>query len=267
LKIDITLPIIEVLLSEIKEVVMNLVAEESLSILKMTIADFLQEEKRGANLLQVLGIPARGNEHRTLVEVCSMQQRNEDEVLKEIERLKKGAEFDYPEGLFSWTPELVIRYLKEEHHNYTRSLINDAKDYGERAWEVHGTQYPELNQVKWYVQKLSDKLEMNLKFEEQKFYPKVLRFFEMNGEAREGTVQSLKKQSNIIAKDQNEIEYLVGRLHELTNDFNPPVEACTTFRLLYYALQKLEEDLEKHHFLEEQYVLSKLKTKLEHYTA
>lgn len=241
---------------------MNIAKKEPPNILNMTIADFLQDEKRGSELLQVLGIPARGNEHKTLMEVCTAGQRNESEVLKEIERLKKGADFDYPEGIFSWSPELVIRYLEEEHHDYTSSLIRDAEDYGERAWDVHGTQYPELNQVKWYVQKLKKKLEMHLNFEEQKFFPKVLKFFEVNGETKDGTVQSLKKQAEIIEKDQEEIEYLVGRMRELTDNFTPPQEACTTFRLLYFTLQKLDEDLEKHHFLEEQYVLLKLKTKL-----
>ncbi len=242
---------------------LNIKEKEPPNTLNMTIADFLQKEKSASRLLQVLGIPTRGNEQKTLMEVCTARQRNEDEVLKEIERLKKGAEFDYPEGIFSWSPELVIRYLEEEHHNYTSSLIRDAEDYGERAWDVHGTQYPELNQVKWYVQKLKNKLEMHLKFEEQKFFPTVLRLFEMNGETKDGTVQSLKKQAEIIVKDQEEIEYLVGRIRDLTNNFTPPKEACTTFRLLYFTLQKLDEDLEKHHFLEEQYVLSKLKTKLE----
>ncbi|HET8865625.1 MAG TPA: hemerythrin domain-containing protein [Gracilimonas sp.] len=242
---------------------MNIEEKESPKILSMTIADFLQEEKRGSRLLQVLGIPAKGNEHKTLMEVCTTGQRNEDEVIKEIERLKQGAEFDYPEGIFSWSPELVIRYLEEEHHNYTCSLISDAEDYGERAWDVHGTQYPELNQVKWYVQKLKKKLEMHLNFEEQKFFPKMLKFFEMNGETKDGTVQSLKKQTEIIEKDQEEIEYFIQRIRDLTDNFTPPKEACTTFRLLYFTLQKLDEDLEKHHFLEEQYVLSKLKTKLE----
>lgn len=242
---------------------MNIAEKKQPNFLKMTIAEFLQEEKRGSRLLQMLGIPAKGNEDKTLMEVCMTGQRNEGEVIEEIERLKKGADFDYPEGIFSWSPELVIRYLEEEHHDYTSSLICDAEDYGERAWNVHGTQYPELNQVKWYVQKLKEKLEMHLKFQEQKFFPTVLSFFEMNGETKDGTVQSLKKQAGIIEKDQEEIEYLIHRLHDLTDNFTPPKEACTTFRLLYFTLQMLDEDLEKHHFLEEQYVLSKLKMKLE----
>lgn len=242
---------------------MNIAEKEPANILKKTIADFLQDEKRGSELLQVLGIPFRGNEQKTLMEVCKAQQRNEDEIYKEIEKLKKGAEFDYPERIFSWSPELIIQYLEEEHHDYTITLIRDAEDYGERAWDVHGTQYPELNQVKWYVQKLKEKLEMYLKFEEHNFFPKVHRFFEMNGETKDGTVQSLKKQAEIIEKDQEEIEYFVRRIRELTDNFTPPNKACTTFRLLYFTLQKLDEDLEKHHFLEEQYVLLKLKTKLE----
>ncbi|SMO65552.1 hemerythrin domain-containing protein [Gracilimonas mengyeensis] len=242
---------------------MNVEEKEPPGILKKTIADFLQEEKRGFRLLQVLGIPTRGNEHKTLMEVCTVENRNEEEILKEIKQLKKGTEFDYPDGIFSWSTELVIRYLKEEHHDYTISLIQNADDYGARAWDVHGAQYPKINQVNWYVQKLKKKLEMHLSFENQKYFPNVLRFFQMNGEPKDGMVQSLKKQTEIVEKDQQDIEYFTQRIRDLTNNFTPPKEACTTFRLFYLTLQKLDQDLKKHHFLEHQYVLSKLKMKLD----
>ncbi|SMO66469.1 iron-sulfur cluster repair di-iron protein [Gracilimonas mengyeensis] len=232
---------------------------ESTNVLKMTITNFLQEEKRGSELLQVLGIPAQGNGHKTLMEVCTAQQRNEDEVIKEIERLKKEPEFDYPEGFFSWLPKHVIQYLKEEHHEYTCSLIRDAQEYGERAWEVHGIQYPKLNEVKWYVQKLKEKLETHLNFEKLEFFPMMLRLFDLNGEASNEIVETLKKQAKIIEKDQEEIKDYLQRIHDLTDDFTPPSEACTTLRMLYFTLLKLDEDLIKHYFKQEKYLLSKLK--------
>ncbi|WP_020402577.1 hemerythrin domain-containing protein [Gracilimonas tropica] len=241
---------------------MNLAEKKPSVLLNLTISDFLQENGRSSELLESLGISIQGNEDKTLMEVCTAQQKNEDEVVKEIRRFKMGRFLNYPEGIFNWSPELVIHYLEEEHHNYTRSLLRDINYYGERAWDVHGTQYSELNQVKWYVEKLKGKLEMHIKFEENKFFPMTLRFFGMNGDIKHGTVQSLKKQVDLVEKDQKEIAYLMGRLRDLTKKFTPPKEACTTFRLLYSNLQKLDEDLEKHHFLEEQYVLYRLRSKL-----
>ncbi len=241
---------------------MNIAEQEAPKLLTTTIADFLKDDGRGSELLKIMGLPIRGNEDKSLIEVCTSQKRNENEVLKEIERFKKGAQFEYPEGIFSWSPKLVVRYLEEEHHVYTKSLIQDAKDYGNRAWDVHGTQYPELNQIKWYVEKLSQKLDFHLRFKEEKFFPKAIKLFNNDGMVKDGTVQSLAKGIKLIQKDREEIEYFMQRIRDLSNQFTPPKEACTTFQLLYSTLKKLNEDMEKHHFLEEQYIVSKLKSEL-----
>jgi regulator of cell morphogenesis and NO signaling len=36
------------------------------------------------------------------------------------------------------------------------------------------------------------------------------------------------------------------RLRELTNGFNPPPEACNTYRALFAGLAELEDDLHRH---------------------
>lgn len=89
-----------------------------------------------------------------------------------------------------------------------------------------------------------------------------MKLFSQNGEPRDGLVQSLKNQIMLIQKDQEEIEYQIGRIAELTDSFKPPNEACTTFRLLYTTLKNLKDDLEKHHFLEEQYLISRIKSEI-----
>ncbi|HBQ59054.1 MAG TPA: hypothetical protein DD671_05365 [Balneolaceae bacterium] len=225
-------------------------------LLAMTVSELLEQESRATDVLKNLGLPIKGNEDKSVMEVCTAQQKNEDEVLEALLKLGNGKGFEYPPGIFGWSPELVVKYLEEEHHSYTRSLVEDATGFEHRACDVHGTQYPELNQVRWYFEKLKEKLEFHLKFQEEKFFPAVLKLFAHNGEPRDGLVKSLKKQIALIQKDQEEIEYQIGRIAELTDNFTPPSEACTTFRLLYTTLKNLKDDLEKHHFLEEQYLIS-----------
>jgi regulator of cell morphogenesis and NO signaling len=40
------------------------------------------------------------------------------------------------------------------------------------------------------------------------------------------------------------------RLRELTNGFQPPADACNTYRALFDGLKDLEEDLHRHIHLE-----------------
>jgi regulator of cell morphogenesis and NO signaling len=42
----------------------------------------------------------------------------------------------------------------------------------------------------------------------------------------------------------------LARLRELSHDFQPPPQACNTYRALFAGLADLEEDLHKHIHLE-----------------
>jgi regulator of cell morphogenesis and NO signaling len=42
----------------------------------------------------------------------------------------------------------------------------------------------------------------------------------------------------------------LAEIRDLTNNFNPPADACTTYRLCYAALQAFETDLHQHVHLE-----------------
>lgn len=231
-------------------------------VLKLTIAEVLHQHGRASEVLKNMGMAIAGNEEKTLLEVCTAGKLNENEVRRELNRLNVDDPFVYPDGIFGWSPELVIRYLEEEHHQYTRSLLEDAVGFKERACQVHGTQYSELSQLGWYLEKLRDKLEFHLKFQEDKFFPLAQKLLNGSDAPKDGLVKSLEKHIQLIQKDQEDIEYFCKRIRELSGNYTPPKEACITFRLLYSTLEELQDDLKKHHFLEEQYLVDKLQAKI-----
>ena len=46
-------------------------------------------------------------------------------------------------------------------------------------------------------------------------------------------------------------------IQDLSNDFAPPSDACTTYRLLFQSLEKFQEDLYLHVHLENNILFSK----------
>ncbi|MTI87847.1 MAG: hypothetical protein FH748_07755 [Balneolaceae bacterium] len=234
---------------------------EPADILNKTVTEVMLEQQRASEIFKRLGLPIRDNENKTLMEVCSSEKVDEYDLKQELDHLKKGARFDCPSGIFCWSVELIIKYLEEEHHYYTRMLIKDASDYERRACNGEEGNL-NLKQLRWYFKKLKDKLELHLKFEEEKFFPCLLKLFRKNGDPKDGVVQALRKQVQLIQKDQDEIEYLSHRIYTLSNHFTAPEHASSTVLLLYGTLEKLHKDIEKHHFLEQQYMIQKLKSKL-----
>jgi regulator of cell morphogenesis and NO signaling len=54
----------------------------------------------------------------------------------------------------------------------------------------------------------------------------------------------------MMEKEHDHAGSLLAEIRQLTNDYNPPADACTTYRLSFAALQAFELDLHQHVHLE-----------------
>lgn len=234
---------------------MKLKEVDNSDILSETFAEIAEKDHQAGEMLKTLGLKVKGNEDEKLNRLCAEQQLDETDLLKNILNLESEKRYALPNKYHSWTTDLLVQYIIQEHHIYTRSLLADALDYANRAEMVHSKEHPQLSQVKWYLLKLEDKLSFHLKFQENKFFPAATAFLTSMIKT-EGKIRSIEKQVQLVKKDQEEVNYLMSRMGELTNGFTSPDHVCTAFRLFYSTLKELNFDLKKHHFLEEEYLLS-----------
>jgi len=66
--------------------------------------------------------------------------------------------------------------------------------------------------------------------------------------------------------EHKEAGEILSQIRWVTNNYNPPLGACTSFKLLYHKLKCLEEDLHQHIHLENNILFHKavaLKKELE----
>ena len=54
----------------------------------------------------------------------------------------------------------------------------------------------------------------------------------------------------VMEKEHDEAGELMAAIHQLTNGYQPPADACNTFRLSLAELKEFEEDLHRHVHLE-----------------
>jgi len=50
---------------------------------------------------------------------------------------------------------------------------------------------------------------------------------------------------------------LFAKISELTNEYNPPIDACETYRVTFAMLKEFEQDLHKHIHLENNILFQK----------
>jgi len=66
----------------------------------------------------------------------------------------------------------------------------------------------------------------------------------------EKTVDLPENSVDEMVHEHTETGAFLEKLRALTGDFQPPPEACNTYRALFAGLQDLEEDLQRHIHLE-----------------
>ena len=68
---------------------------------------------------------------------------------------------------------------------------------------------------------------------------------------------SFRAALNKLVDDHEEAGNIMAQIRELSDNYTPPADACTTYRILYQNLEGFEKDLHKHVHLENNILFKK----------
>lgn len=216
------------------------------------IGQFVAEDFRTAAIFSKHGIDfcCRGN--RTVEEVCEKNELDANALLDELEAVltsKSDQSIDYK----SWPTDLLIDYIEKKHHRYVEAKIPVLLQFLDKLCRVHGERHPELFKINALFTASAGELAAHMKKEELVLFPFVKKMVAatLNQGAVEaphfGTVENPIE----MMKHEHDNEGVRFReIAELTNNYNPPVDACNTFRVTYAMLEEFEQDLHLHIHLE-----------------
>jgi len=147
----------------------------------------------------------------------------------------------------------LIAHIQNTHHKYVKAEIGRLRPLLDKVCNVHGAAHPELMPVRTDFHSLAQELSTHMMKEEMVLFPYIERMEEslLAGEpilpAPFGTVE------NPVAKmvhDHDLAGNLLRHMRQLSNGYEPPEGACTSYKALYWALAEFERDLHQHVHLE-----------------
>lgn len=161
-------------------------------------------------------------------------------------------EFSEPETPFpertvvDLLPHQLCEYVKEKHHGYLRSELPRLHALSERVARVHGPHTASLVEVFHVFHQMAGNLMSHIAEEEDVLFPLItsLNPREVRDPASDGPVERMLQK-------HEEAGASLARLRELTNGYQPPPDACNTYRALFAGLRELEVDLHRHIRLED----------------
>ncbi|ACG77610.1 regulator of cell morphogenesis and NO signaling [Phenylobacterium zucineum HLK1] len=137
-------------------------------------------------------------------------------------------------------PEALIEHILKRFHEVHRREFPEAIRMARRVEAVHRANTDCPHGLADHLAQMSEDLESHQQKEERMLFPMML------AGGRGMTGLPIRR----MLVEHEEVGAQLERLAELTGEFEPPQGACTTWRALYQACRKLDEDLREHMHLE-----------------
>jgi regulator of cell morphogenesis and NO signaling len=225
------------------------------------IGDFVAKDFRTATIFSKYEIDFCCKGQRTLEEVCTKQNINETNLLNELNTLiasKNDSGIDFN----SWPLDLLIDYIEKTHHRFVEEKTPIIIELLEKLCSVHGSNHPELFEIKNLFEESANELTPHMRKEELVLFPFIERM--MNATKSHGIIGkphfgTVKNPISAMMEEHDHEGERFRTIASLTNNFTPPDDACNTYRTAYAMLEEFEQDLHKHIHLESNILFPKAK--------
>ncbi|MEX2436431.1 MAG: iron-sulfur cluster repair di-iron protein [Balneolaceae bacterium] len=223
------------------------------------VGEIVSENYHAAGVFREFNIDFCCGGHKTLGEVVAKKGIDVSEVEEKLKGLTWGVSSG-AENYKDWTPDFLIDYIEQTHHRFVRQKSEEIKAYAAKVARVHGERHPENIEIFKNFSALTVELLNHLEEEENKVFPLIKELYR---QSKEGVAVSEKQQDQLreeldaMLSEHEDAGGLMAEIRELSNQFTPPGDACTTYRILYQNLDGFEQDLHKHVHLENNILFKK----------
>lgn len=217
-----------------------------------TIGELVTKDYRRAEVFKKYGLDFCCGGKKTLLQVCTAKRLDIVQIEKELSELDHVSVLP-SEDYGNWDISFLADYILNTHHKYVKHAIPVIYEYTQKVAKVHGEEHPETIAIAEKYLMIVDELNRHMCKEEDVLFPYIKHLSVANNNRMKvepspfGTVEN---PINMMEHEHDIVGNMIGQIRELSNNYTPPADACTTYKLCYSKLREFEEDLHKHIHLE-----------------
>lgn len=145
----------------------------------------------------------------------------------------------------------LIQYIQSRYHETMREEFKNLSPYVTKVAKVHGPNHPFLIQLQDLYRLYRDGMLEHMAQEDEHDFPALIKL--SRGEQVDHSSDIIQS----LVDDHTHTGQLLEDMRELTNQYQPPSEACQTWRLVYHRLENLERETHEHVHLENHVLFNK----------
>lgn len=228
-----------------------------------SIREIISSQPTAAAILRRFEIDVCAHANESLGEACADLQLSVEQVLEKLEdgaAAYAGAEHADPRD---FSPTRLIQRIVRVHHQNVRQDLPRLVELGHMVTERHGERAPELKRIEALVGELRADLAQHIAKEEQVLFPYIAQLDQPSPRRfshAPACFSVVGQPIFMMAQEHEQAKLLVTELRRLTDDFKPPVWACSAFVALYSGLRAFTDKLDEHIRLENNFLFPRAMT-------
>lgn len=232
-------------------------------LITKSLAQIVNTNHRAATVFEKYHLDFCCKGKRTLQQACTEGELKIEEVLSDLERTAQGKSIPIHYENMSLTQ--LADYIVLTHHSYVKKEMPTILGYLKKIASKHGDRHPEMRRVQELFATVKEEMTKHMQKEERILFPRIKEVEQQLGEGIEVIINNnfLLLPISMMEQEHDHAGSLLAEIRQLTNDYNPPADACTTYKLSFAALQAFELDLHQHVHLENNILFPKALTLLE----
>lgn len=220
---------------------------------QQTVAEIAAGSAAAASALEKYGIDYCCAGRRLFDDVCREKGLSPAAVKSEI----ANAAAALPKGAKDWGAaplRELIRHIVNTHHEYLKLELPRVGQRLRKVVEVHGEKDPAaLCELETVYEALWQEMDLHMHKEEMMLFPAIERYegaMQSGSQLPPAPFGSIANPIAVMEAEHDSAGSALGRIRELTIDFQAPAYACSTYHALLDGLKALETDLHIHIHLE-----------------
>jgi regulator of cell morphogenesis and NO signaling len=217
-------------------------------LLSKTLSQIVNEKHQTASVFEKYHLDYCCKGKRSLKQACDENNIPVDEVVDALQNIytRETQELDFDKIKLSGLTD----YIVYTHHCYIKKEMPLILSYLETVYSKHGNRHNALYEISKLFVEFFNEMTHHMHIEETILFPRIKQLEQNGFEPIPFDIkhyQYLQLPIIDMEDDDEDAGNKMAEIRKLTNNYTPPADSCTTFKLLYASLQAFEIDL--HHYV------------------
>jgi regulator of cell morphogenesis and NO signaling len=213
--------------------------------LETTVGRLVTERPGRARVFEAFGIDYCCGGKKLLVQAAREKGLDEQTVLRVLntfdDQAPEGDERDWSKASLT----ALADHIEQTHHAYLKSELPRLEYLVNKVANRHGSHAPNLVELAGVFAAFKSELESHMQKEEVILFP-ICRQLDGATAPQRFHCGSVENPVAVMVREHDDAGDALKRMRELTNNYTPPIDACSTYRALFDSLRELEHDMHRH---------------------